>query len=583
MATNPIMVKEDFRERLTALSRYGTRVVLVTALAVVATLLLAFLLPARYQSQATILIEQQEIPQDLVRSTITSVADQRIQVISQRVMTSQNLLGIIERYNLYPQIRKWRPREYVLKEMRDDVRMAMVSADVIDPRSGRPVRANIAFTVGYTNRSPDLAYKVANELTSLYLNENSTSRSKQAEQASSFLKEESDRLSAEIAVLDAKLAEFKAAHAESLPELNQLNQSGIERTESELRDVENRLGTLDQQRHLMEAQLAQINPSATIFADSGQRILTPEERLKAARSQLAAATARYSPEHPEVLAAQREVSGLEQQVSADTDINDLNRHLESLRGQLSAARERYSSEHPEVRRLERQVASIEEQIAAAPTVARHQPAKPDNPAYIQVKGQIDALNAERDTLQRKQGDLRTKIANYEARLAGAPSVERDYRALARDSENARLKYQEVRNKQMEAQVSQNLETERKGERFTLIEPPLPPEQPVSPPRALIIGAGLILSLVLGIGSGWRADANGGTVRGPVDLRRLLTVPPLASVPVIVNAAERASRRRGRWRWLAVLLVAIGLILVLFHFLVMPLDVAMDVISHRLRA
>lgn len=581
MATNPIMVKEDFRERLTALSRYRMRVTWVTAASVVATLLLAFLLPARYQSQATILIEQQEIPQELVRSTITSVADQRIQVISQRVMTSQNLLGIIERYNLYPQIRKWRPREYLLKEMRDDVHMSMVSADVIDPRSGRPMRANIAFTVAYTNRSPDLAYKVANELTSLYLNENSTSRSKQAEQASTFLKEESERLSAEIASLDAKLAEFKAAHAESLPELTQLNQSGIERTESELRDVQNRLGTLEQQRHLMEAQLAQISPSAVVFADSGQRILTPEDRLKAARSQLAAATARYAPEHPEVLAAQREVAGLEKQVSSDTDVNDLNRHLDALRGQLGAARERYAPEHPEVRRLEREVASIEEQIKSAPVIARHPPAKPDNPAYIQVKGQLDALDAERDTLLRKQSALRDKINDYEARLAGAPSVERDYRALARDSENARLKYQEVRNKQMEAQVSQNLETERKGERFTLIEPPLPPEQPVSPPRALILGAGLLLSMLLGVGSGWWAEASGGTVRGPVDLRRLLSVPPLASVPVIVNAEERAAQRRGRWRWLIAVLAGLALILILFHLLVLPLDVAMDVISHRL--
>jgi polysaccharide biosynthesis transport protein len=505
VATSTIMAKEDFRERLTALSRHQKRIALVTGIAAAATILLAILLPPTYQSTATILIEQQEIPQDLVRSTITSFADQRVQVISQRVMTSQNLLQIIERYDLYPKIRKTKPREYLLKQMKDDVRMAMISADVIDPRSGRPTRANIAFSVSYANRSPELAYKVANELTSLYLNENSNSRTKQAEQAASFLKTEAERLSADIAELDARLAKFKSAHAESLPELTQLNQSGVERTDMELRDVENRLGTLDQQRHLIEAQLAQLNPSATLFADSGQRILTPEERLKAARSQLAGATARYSPDHPEVLAAQREVAGLEQQVSADTDVNDLNRRLDSLRGKLAADRERYSPEHPEVKRLEREIAGIESQIAVAPTIARHQPSKPDNPAYIQVKGQLDALLSERETLQHKQSDLRAKLGDYESRLANAPAVERDYRTLVRDSENARVKYQEVRNKQMEAEVSQNLETERKGERFTLIEPPLPPEQPISPKRGLILFMGLLLSLGLGLAAGWFAE------------------------------------------------------------------------------
>ena len=581
MASSPAIIKEDFRERLTALSRHQKRIAFVTGLAAAATVALAVLLPPTYQSTATILIEQQEIPQELVRSTITSFADQRVQVISQRVMTSQNLLQIIDRYNLYPDARKSKPREYVLKQMKEDVRMAMISADVIDPRSGRPTRANIAFSVSYANRSPELAYKVANELTSLYLNENSTSRAKQAEQAASFLKEEADRLSAEIASLDAKLATFKSEHAESLPELSTLNQSGVERTDLELRDVQNRLGTLDQQRHLMEAQLAQINPSSTLFADTGQRIMTPEERLKAARSQLAGATAKYSPDHPEVLAAQREVEGLERQVTADTDVNDLNRRLESLRGQLAAARERYSADHPEVRRLERQTESIEKQIAAAPTIARHQPASPDNPAYIQVKGQLDALMAERNTLERKQADLRAKLADYEARLANAPGVERDYRTLVRDSENARIKYQEVRSKQMEAEVSQNLETERKGERFTLIEPPLPPEQPINPKRGAILGLGLFLSLLAGLAAGWLAESSGGTVRGPDDLRRLLTVPPLASVPPIVTDPEVARRRRRRYQMAAAIVIALTLIVILFHFTVMPLDVLGDVLSRRL--
>ena len=454
MAIDAVSGKESLRERLRALSRYQGRIALVTGLAVTASILLAFLLPPTYQSQATILIEQQEIPQDLVRSTITSFADQRVQVISQRVMTSQNLLQIIERYDLYADIRKSKPREVLLKQMRDDVHMQMIGADVIDPRSGRPTRANIAFSVAYENRTPDVAFKVANELTSLYLNENSSSRTKQAQQAASFLKEEADRLNAEISAMDTQLAAFKTKHSESLPELTQLNMTGMERTDTELRDVENRLGTLNQQRLLMEAQLAQLNPSGMLMSDSGQRILSPEDRLKAARSQLAGALARYAPDHPEVLAARREVAGLEAQVGADPDVNDLNRQLEASRGQLAAARERYAPDHPDVKRLERQVASLEQSIASTPATVRPRlNNKPDNPAYIQVKGQLDALGAERDTLLKKESDLRAKLAEYEGRLATAPEVERSYRGLVRDSENLRIKYQEVRAKQRSPRTS----------------------------------------------------------------------------------------------------------------------------------
>ena len=113
-------------------------------------------------------------PTDLVRSTVTSYADQRVQIISQRVMTTQNLLDIIRRYELYQDLQKRESREHVIEHMRDDIRFRMISADVVDPRTGVPRQATIAFTVSYDNPSPDLAVKVANEITSLYLNENLT-------------------------------------------------------------------------------------------------------------------------------------------------------------------------------------------------------------------------------------------------------------------------------------------------------------------------------------------------------------------------------------------------------------------------
>src|SRR5580658_717335 len=113
--------------------------------AAVITILLAVFLPSTYQAAATILIEQQEIPQDMVRSVITSFADQRVQTISQRVMTTKNLMALIDRYSLYPNLREKAPREVLLAKMHEDIAMHMISADVVDPRSGRPTQATIAF------------------------------------------------------------------------------------------------------------------------------------------------------------------------------------------------------------------------------------------------------------------------------------------------------------------------------------------------------------------------------------------------------------------------------------------------------
>ena len=580
MAELALASELSFKEQVSQLRRRWRTVAKAGGGIAALALALALFLPSYYQSTATILIEQQEIPQDLVRSTITSFADQRIQVISQRVMTTQNLLQIIERYDLYPDIRRARAREAVLKRMRDDVKMTMIGADVIDPRSGRPTRANIAFTVAYENRNAELAYKVANELTTLYLNENVTSRVKQAEQASTFLSDEAANLSKQIASLDAQLAEFKKQHGDELPELSQLNITVADRTDAELRDAENRISTIDQQRLLLEAQLAQLNPSSAIFSESGQRILSTEDRLKAARSQLASLESRYSSNHPEVASARRELQGLEQHVVAKADRNDAARQLEAAQAELAAAREKYTEEHPDIRRLERQVKLLQDRLATIADSAPVPPTQPDNPAYIQVKGQLDALIAERDGVKRKAAELRAKLADYDARLAKAPEVERGYRALMRESDNARAQYQQIRAKQMEAQASKDLEIERKGERFTLIEPPLPPEEPVSPKRFLILGFGLVLSMGGGVGSALLQASLDGAVRSPEDLRRLLDSSPLALVPTVETEQERRARRRAfRWTWIVALAVILSF-LVLVHVFVMPLDVAWFMLQRR---
>ncbi len=572
----------DLRTKVSRYWRQRKVIALVAGIVMALTVALALLLPPTYTSGATILIEQQEIPQELVRSAVTSFADQRVQVISQRVMTTQNLLSLIERYNLYPDIRLTKPREVLLQTMRNDISMKMISADVIDPRSGRPTQATIAFSVNYKSHSPDLAVKVANDLTSLYLNENLTSRTQMAEQTSSFFSEEAARQQARIIELDKKLSEFKQKNQDRLPEVEQLNTQVSERTQMDLREAENRIAAIDSQRVLLEAQLAQINPTMQVYSETGLRVMNAEDRLKALKSQLAGYKARYAPGHPDIINTEREVEGLEKQVKADDGTSDVARQLEDAKAQLARAQEKYASEHPDVVRLTHEVQELQKAVAAAPatgTLARER-AHADNPAYIQVKGQLDALGVERESALKKRDDLRAKLDDYERRLAQEPAVERQYRELARDLDSAQLKYQEIRSKQTEVQVSQNLETEHKGERFTMIEPPLPPEKPISPNRMLILAMGFVLSLGAGVGAAMLRDSLDLSVRGAQDIRSLLSVPPLVAVPLIVTRAERKRHKRVLiLSWNGAVVSLIGLAAAV-HFLVRPLDVVWATLLRR---
>ena len=564
----------DTREQLLVYWRRRKLFWVVAGAAFGVMLLIALFWPPTYRSMATILIEQQEIPQELVRSVISTYADQRVQVISQRVMTTQNLLALIDRYNLYPDARERLPREALIQRMRDDIGMKMISANVIDPRSGQPTHATIAFSVSYDSRSPDLALKVASELSSLYLNENLTSRSQRSQQAAAFFSEEAARQQARIGELDKNLAEFKKKQHDELPELAQINVQTAERTELDMRDAENHIASLDSQRVLLQAQLAQISPNSQVYNDSGQRVFGAEDRLKSLKSQLASLKGRYGPDHPDVISTEHEIEGLQKEVDSEDGTADRMRQLSEVKAKLASASQKYSPEHPDVVRLQREVDSLEKaaQSDAKVTTTQTARAHADNPAYIQVKGQLDALTVERESAVKKRDGLKAKYDDYERRMARSPEVERQYREMARELESTQLKYQEILSKQTEAQVSQNLETEQKGEKFTMIEPPQPPEKPVSPNRKLILAMGLVLALALGAGAIVARESLDVSVRGPGDIRALLQVPALASIPLIVTAADRARRQRvARYTWGGgVAVIVLGALTI--HFFIMPLDV-----------
>jgi len=315
--------------------------------------------------------------------------------------------------------------------------------------------------------------------------------------------------------------------------------------------------------------------------------MSPADRLKTLKAQLAALKARYGATHPDVRKAEREVQGLETQVNADGSANDLLRKLEDARTQLADAKARYSDAHPDVQRLTRVVGEIEQQLATLPAVERVKQARtnPDNPAYIQLKANLESLNAERGVTLKRIEDLERRTGDYQRRVAEAPEVEREYLRLARDYENAQTKYQEVRLKQREAESSQSLETERKGERFTLIEPPLPPEEPISPNRPVLIILGWLASLALAIGAGIFFDSTDPAVRGRGDLAALVEVEPLAVLPIIETREEEAARLARqvprRRIYLAVLVGLIALVLLLVHLFVRPLDVLFLIAMNRL--
>ncbi len=171
--------------------------------------LIAFVLPPIYLSQSTILIEDQQIPREYVQTTITGFVEERLQVITQQIMSRSRLMEIINRFNLYQEMRDRYTTEEIIGKMRDDIHLETISAEVMDRRTGRPTAATIAFTLSYEGKNPSTVQKVSNVLASFYLEQNLKSREQRASNTTIFLQQESDALKGQIDAIENKISEFK--------------------------------------------------------------------------------------------------------------------------------------------------------------------------------------------------------------------------------------------------------------------------------------------------------------------------------------------------------------------------------------
>ncbi len=493
----------------------------VFALAVI----VALALPPVYKASSTILIEEQEIPADYVITTVTSYVEQRLQKINQRIMSSTRLLEIIDRFDLYADLRSKRTTEEIVDEMRDDVLLEPISTEVVDKRTGRDMTATIAFTLSYeAKENPETVQRVATQLTSLFLEENLKVRERQTAETSQFLRDETERVKAQLETTEAEIAAFKRAHINELPEMLQLNIQKLSDTERNIERLQENLRALKEREGYLQAELA----------------TTPREWY--------------------------------QNWIAEKD-EDVKR-LEYLEVQLISLKTRYSEEYPDVIKTRQEIERIKERLDAAGVdySRKNSQDQPENPAYINLSAQLNGTRSEIQTINRLLANNEQTAEKYRRRIAATPAVEEVYTELLSRQTNTRAKYNDLLQKTMEAEVAYGLEKDQKGERFTLIDPARVPEKPFKPNRLAIV----LIGFVLGIGAGvaWAAlrEFTDDAVRNAEILTRQTGFPVLSGIPAIVTPVEAARQIMVRRVKIISAVAAIPLGILIFHLMVMDLDI-----------
>jgi len=244
--------------------------------------------------------------------------------------------------------------------------------------------------------------------------------------------------------------------------------------------------------------------------------------------------------------------------------------LAQLEAQYKNLTNKYSESHPDIVRIKREIKLLrasgvgeDEQKIEKETIT--------NPVYRQVKYKIEASENDLSRLATQRKQLQEELQSYEKRVAQTHQVQRGYEDLTRDYSNTLSKYQELRAKQLEAEVSQSMETENKAESFTLIEPPMTPAAPSKPNRPKVIMLGLFLSLGATVGLIMLLEILDPGVRGYREIARITGEEPLALIPILNKADHRMFLKEYKGKIIAGAFGIVALVLVLFHFLVMDLN------------
>ncbi|MCP3871807.1 MAG: chain-length determining protein [Desulfobacteraceae bacterium] len=500
--------------------------------------LVALLWPPEYKSTAIILIEQREIPAEYVTSSMTTFAEQRMESINQRVLTSSRLLELINQFELYADLKKKKSTDEIIAKMREDIVLEPINVEVADRKSGRTATATIAFSLSYEGKNPQKVQRVANTITSLFLKEDLKVRKDQASSTSEFLKAEKERIREEVAAYEKKLADFKNKNVNSLPEMFQLNmqtldtaQRNVDRYKETLRSLKEKEGELDE-----------------------QLVNTPVD--------------------------------IESALQQRDDKEDDERRLEALKMELINLKTKFSDLYPDVKKLKQEIKelSVKVEETKKEKEAEKEANKEDdikNPAYVTLSSRLAGIRSDIVSVKNNIKDFEKEAAVCKARLAATPGVEEKYNAILSERNFLRTKQADLQAKMMEADVAQELESKQKGERFSLVESARLPEKPFKPNRLAILLIGIVLGIGAGVGFASIVEFSDTSFRDGEALARATGFPVLTEVPKIITQEDR--KRQKIKRVVITLVIVFGIIISVFLFdtFVMDLDVLWAKIMRRI--
>jgi polysaccharide chain length determinant protein (PEP-CTERM system associated) len=472
------------------------RLLLATAVftaVLAAAIAFALYLPDLYRATALVLVER-PVSESIVRTPVSGELESRLYVIKQEILSRDRLISLIDRFDLYPELRAKTGVDEVLTQARNDIAVEPAGPEQLSGRF-----KTVSFTLTYTGDTRESVADVTNAVAAFYVQQNERMRSDEAIRTSAFLREQLADAKAQLARHEGAIRDFTTRYTGELPQQVGVNLATLERLNTQLRlNGEQQIRIIEQRDKLLDG-VRDTGVVARATAGSGEVSSESLERL---------------------------------------------RKIEEVKQQLSQAETQFTERHPDVVRLREQVAAMErdhraaenqearlraEEARAAAEATALDPSAP-NP---QVRRRtIETLDAELAKLRQEEANIRTTIGSFEARLESSPQRQQDYVLITRDYNAAKDLYDSLLKRYDEAQLTASMETERAGETFRILEPALPPEGPTAPNRLRLLLMGLFLAAAAAGGAVLLREQFDTGFHSVDEVREFTSVPVLVSIPPI---------------------------------------------------
>jgi len=472
-------------------------------------------LPKEYRANTVILVRAQKVAESYVRSTIVEPATDRLNTISQEILSRTRLEKIIKEFNLYPdKVNKLHMEEIV---------------EIMKKKIDVKVRRPDAFSISFEGRDPVTVMNVTNKLASMFIEENLKLRESKVEGTSQFINRELQAVESSLKKKDEMLRRYKEKNLGQLPQQLEANLRLLDRLQEQYRTTSENLRAAEDRMVLLQGQIEQkvderVERKRSSATPSGKRSIAQRElgledslvtQLNALKRDLANAEAKYTGNHPDVADLRRKIADLVSKIKKQGEERE--RRLNDLR----------ESEEKMVADSNLDVLSAESGFAAERLI-------------FQYKSQLTDTQAEVRRFRGELESLKEEIALYQKRIEDTPKREQEMVNLTRDYDLLKGQFQSLMDKKYSAQMAENLERKQQSEQFMVLDPARLPEKPFKPNLYGLLGLGALLGLGIGFGLTWVRESMDRSFYEVSDVEAYLKLPVVATILNLNEEEKKAA-------------------------------------------